>query len=213
MIEMPGAKEFLLPLVVAFLCGSVLGLERELSHKPAGLRTQALIAIGTTLFVLVGKYYTAEPTRLAANVLTGLGFLGGGVILQQKGEVRGLTTAALIWVNGALGVVIGFGGYGLAAMGTFLCLSTLIILGRLERKIESKCHVQEYEVDSEENQAIVNVINETLGHCHYQDKPLTFEKTRGGIRMRFAFCNPPKRHQQFVDKLRLFPEVHGIKIQ
>ncbi len=94
--------DFALPLGIALGIGAALGLERELAHKPAGLRTQALITFGTTLFIIaVQSMRPEEVGRVAANVLTGLGFLGGGVILRERGNVRGLTTAALIWVNGA----------------------------------------------------------------------------------------------------------------
>lgn len=206
-------QEFLLPLGVAFLCGTILGLERELSHKPAGLRTQTLIALGTTLFVLAGRTLTPEPSRIAASVLTGLGFLGGGVILRQGGTVKGLTTAALIWVNGGLGVVIGLGGYTLAVLGTVITLIALRLLGWIEKKIESKCHVQGYEIVSRESEKVSNLIQEALSHCHFQEKPLSFEKTQDGVKMQFAFCNPPRSHQKFVEKLRKFSEVREIKIQ
>ena len=94
---MTTTPEYLPALAVAAAIGLALGLERETAHKPAGLRTQLLVTFGTALFVLAGRTLGEDGgSRVAANVLTGLGFLGGGVILHQRGAVRGLTTAALI---------------------------------------------------------------------------------------------------------------------
>lgn len=204
-------KGFLIPLGVSFITGTVLGLEREMSHKPAGLRTQVLVNLGTTLFVLVVK--TLETGIDMANVLTGLGFLGAGVIWQQKGNVRGLTTAALIWVNGSLGVVIGLGQYVLAGTGTVLALFALWFLGMLESRIKSKCRVFHYQVTSKENEKVLETIHEALGRCHFQEDPLTFEKGASAVTMRFAFCNPPPRHHEFVEKLQRMADVLEVKIE
>lgn len=206
-------KEFLIPLGISFITGTVLGLERELSHKPAGLRTQVLVNLGTTLFILTGQIFGGEVARLAANVLTGLGFLGAGVIWQQKGNVRGLTTAALIWVNGSLAVSIGLGQYALAGAGTLLTLFALRFLGMIESRIKSKCRVFHYQVTSKENEKVLETIHETLGQCHFQEDPLTFEKGSAGVTMRFAFCNPPPRHHEFVENLRKMPDVLEVKIE
>jgi putative Mg2+ transporter-C (MgtC) family protein len=127
--------DHLIPLAVAVAIGLVLGLERELAHKPAGLRTQLLVTVGTTLFVLAGRRLGGEGAeRIGANVVTGLGFLGAGVILQHRGNVRGLTTAALLWVNGALGVVAASRSYGLAAAGVAVTLVAMRVLGEISRR-------------------------------------------------------------------------------
>ncbi len=206
-------KEFLIPLGVSFITGTLLGLEREMSHKPAGLRTQVLVNLGTTLFILGGQAFGSEVARLAANVLTGLGFLGAGVIWQQKGNVRGLTTAALIWVNGSLGVVIGLGQYSLAFSGTVLALLALRFLGMVESKIKSKCRVFHYQVTSKENEKVLETIHEALGRCHFQEEPLTFEKGASAVTMKFAFCNPPPKHHEFVENLRKMNDVLEVKIE
>ncbi|MBI2337156.1 MAG: MgtC/SapB family protein [Deltaproteobacteria bacterium] len=206
-------KELLIPLAVSFITGTILGLERELSHKPAGLRTQVLVNLGTTLFILAGHSFGGEVARLAANVLTGLGFLGAGVIWQQKGTVRGLTTAALIWVNGSLGVVIGLGQYTLAGAATILALIALRFLGMLESRIKSKCRVFRYQVTSKENDQVLQTIHSALSQCHFQEDPLTFEKGTSAVTMRFAFCNPPPRHHEFVESLRKMADVLEVKIE
>lgn len=131
-------KEIWIPLGLSFLSGTILGLEREMSHKPAGLRTQVLVNMGTTLFIIAVQLFGGEVSRLVANVLTGIGFLGAGVIWQQKGNVRGLTTAALIWVNGSLGVAIGLHQYVLAGAGVVLTLVALRLLGFIETKLSRR---------------------------------------------------------------------------
>jgi putative Mg2+ transporter-C (MgtC) family protein len=108
----PESSEFWLRLGTAILCGGIVGLERQLRGKAAGIRTSILICLGTQLFVGLGSSFAGErvdPTRVLAQVVTGIGFLGGGVILSREGAVVGVTSAAVIWVLAALGSLIGLG--------------------------------------------------------------------------------------------------------
>lgn len=203
----------LLPLSAAFVCGLVLGLDRELAHKPAGLRTQVLITLGSTIFVVAGQMLGNESARISANVITGLGFLGAGVVMRHQGTVRGMTTASLIWVNGSLGLAIGLHEYELAGIGVMLVLVALRVLGWVEKLMESKCHIVHYSVQSRESEQVLRIINDALQHCHFQEKPLTFTKSAEGINYRFAFCNSPNRHQAFIEKLRDTPETTAIEIE
>jgi putative Mg2+ transporter-C (MgtC) family protein len=128
--------QIFLPFVVrcgiAALCGAVIGLERELKRKPAGFRTNILICLGAAMYMAVGLLVFGEtgqsatdPTRIAAQVVTGIGFLGAGCIIQDRGRITGLTSAATIWVVAAIGIVAG-GGYPiLAFMSTVLVTVTL----------------------------------------------------------------------------------------
>ena len=115
-------------VVVAIVCGAIVGYERQLKDKPVGARTSILICLGTQIFVSIGSSFTfpsADPTRVIGQVVTGIGFIGGGVILARRGIVVGVTTAATIWVLAAIGVVIGVGHYLTAIM---LSIVTVIIL-------------------------------------------------------------------------------------
>jgi putative Mg2+ transporter-C (MgtC) family protein len=108
----PARTEFWLRLGTAILCGGIIGLERQLRGKAAGIRTSILICLGTQLFVGLGSSFGGErvdPTRVLGQVVTGIGFLGGGVILSKEGAVIGVTSAAVIWVLAALGSLIGLG--------------------------------------------------------------------------------------------------------
>ena len=104
---------FALRLLAAIIAGGVIGLERQRSNKSAGIRTNTLVAMGACMFVLVGVSISEldgpDPSRIISQIITGVGFLGAGVILQHKGSIRGLTTAATVWCSAALGVLGGMG--------------------------------------------------------------------------------------------------------
>ncbi|NLA63948.1 MAG: MgtC/SapB family protein [Bacteroidales bacterium] len=104
---------FALRLLAAIIAGGVIGLERQRSNKSAGIRTNTLVAMGACMFVLVGVSISeldgTDPSRIISQIITGVGFLGAGVILQHKGSIRGLTTAATVWCSAALGVLGGMG--------------------------------------------------------------------------------------------------------
>jgi putative Mg2+ transporter-C (MgtC) family protein len=127
-------------LLLAAALGGALGLEREWRNKTAGLRTNILIAIGSALFTLMSikmaNPETADPARLAAQIVTGIGFLGAGAIMRTDAGVQGLTTAATIWVNAAIGVAAGGGEYHLALIATGVTLAVLMVLGPIEKYID-----------------------------------------------------------------------------
>ena len=134
-------------LVVATLLGAVIGLEREKHGRPAGLRTHILVALGSCLIMLLSIYgFPAErnwdPGRLAAQVVSGIGFLGAGTILRDGTSIRGLTTAASLWVVAGIGLAAGSGFYWAAALTTFLAVFALVLLDDLERKLFTGSTVQ-----------------------------------------------------------------------
>ena len=120
------------------LLGVALGTEREIARHPAGIRTMALISTGACMFTALGLEPSlgarVDPTRLAAGIVTGVGFLGAGAILRQGGDVRGMTTAAEIWVAAALGMAVGFGYYGVAVFATFIVLVLLVGMRPIEHR-------------------------------------------------------------------------------
>lgn len=132
--------EIVIKLILAALLGGLVGWEREIERRPAGLRTNMLICIGATLFGLVAVYYfksdNAAVSRLWQNVLTGVGFLGAGVVFKAEHSVHGLTTAAGVWTVAAIGLALAGSLYFLAIAGTIIVLVTLHLLQRLERRID-----------------------------------------------------------------------------
>ncbi|MBU0614964.1 MAG: MgtC/SapB family protein [Nanoarchaeota archaeon] len=122
-------SEQLIKLGVALMLGALIGWERQISHKPAGLRTHILVCVGSTLATIVSAdYFLADPARVASGILTGIGFLGAGTIIASQGNVRGLTTAASLWVMAAVGLAIGVGYYVLAAIASILILIILFLV-------------------------------------------------------------------------------------
>ena len=132
--------ELLLQLLLAVLLGGAVGIERELKGKPAGLRTNILICVGAAMYMTIGLLifeddsYMGDPTRIAAQVVTGIGFLGAGAIIQSHGRVSGLTSAATIWVVAAIGIIAGAGYPILAFVAACMVVLTLAVLLRVEAR-------------------------------------------------------------------------------
>lgn len=130
-------QDVLLKLLVALLVGGIIGFEREVHAKAAGLRTITLITVGATLFTILSSQFSRlDPSRVAANIVVGVGFLGAGAILLSEGKVRGLTTASSIWVAAAIGMAIGLGDFALAASGTFVVILVLWLLSPIDRLVD-----------------------------------------------------------------------------
>ncbi len=137
--------EDIIKIFVALVAGACLGFEREFHDKPAGFRTLALICIGSAIFTIISDKYFHQD-RVASNIVTGIGFLGAGVMLKEGLTVKGITTASTIWVTAAIGMTIGVGAYVLAAIELFLVLSTLVILNRFERVLQNIIQKRSYEI-------------------------------------------------------------------
>ncbi|HEY9287820.1 MAG TPA: MgtC/SapB family protein [Candidatus Dormibacteraeota bacterium] len=133
---MPNALDLLVRLFVALILGAVIGLERERQERAAGLRTVTMVSLGSCLFTIVGVYgfHPTDPSRVAAQVVTGIGFLGAGTIFLRKDLVRGLTTAATIWATAAVGMAAGTEQYFEAVFTTLLVLAVLMVLKPVERR-------------------------------------------------------------------------------
>lgn len=127
----PFEVEFWIPVGVAVLCGTIIGMERQVRGKPAGVRTSTLICLSTMIFVRLGAQFASEdtdPARVLAQLVTGVGFLGAGVIIAREGgAITGVTTAAVVWILSALGATIGL-GYHEAAIA-FAVTTVLILIG------------------------------------------------------------------------------------
>ena len=148
----------ILRLALAGLCGAVVGFEREWRDRTAGFRTHILVCVGAAVFTLVSAYgFTAwyqetastlrpnvmnDPSRIAAQIVSGIGFLGAGAIFQSRGSVKGLTTAASLWAMAAVGMAVGVGSYRIALVSTGLLIFVLVVLRQISRSIQS-LHQQE----------------------------------------------------------------------
>ena len=136
-------KTIIFRLILAAVLGALLGTEREINNRPAGLRTHALVSLGSALIMLVSIdgfsklqlasiYQSSDPARLAAQVISGIGFLGAGTIIHNQRSIAGLTTAACLWVSAGIGLAVGVGYYTGAVVASLLSLIVLIALRRME---------------------------------------------------------------------------------
>lgn len=152
--------EFVIRLVVAALLGAVIGIDREYRAKDAGFRTHFLVALGSSLFMILSQYglddvrllgnISLDPSRIAAQVVTGIGFIGAGTIILQKKIVRGLTTAAGLWVTSAIGLACGAGMYVIATVAAVLTLIGLELFGYLQRKVGDRMRKDDTETDNDD---------------------------------------------------------------
>jgi putative Mg2+ transporter-C (MgtC) family protein len=140
-------EETALRLVLAILLGMLIGIERELTQKAAGLRTHTLVTLGTTVFTMISisnmrahELFTAsnlhmeqDVSRIAASIVSGIGFIGGGAVLRYGTTIRGLTTAASLWMAASVGMLIGTGNYWVSVMATFLTVFVLVVVRQLNR--------------------------------------------------------------------------------
>lgn len=200
-------REVLFPLLyrmaVSFICGALVGAEREWKGKPAGLRTNILICLGATLFTLgseLAAYHVAktpqEASRITAQIVTGVGFLGAGAILRSGQAVVGLTTAATIWLVSAIGVIVGIGFPSLGLITAILTVVTLIALGRFEKRILGPCDMRTLELfvppDKPVELARIEAILETASW------PSRVENIRGdekGTTISFSYCARHPSHR------------------
>jgi putative Mg2+ transporter-C (MgtC) family protein len=145
-----------LRLTVAVILGGLIGFDREMRNKPAGLRTHILISLAAALFTLItfelheevkraAGQVTADPIRIIEAVTAGVAFLAAGAIIRGRGSVQGLTTGANMWLAGALGVACGAGYYAIAVIATFFALVVLVLLGHLERKFQGRSRMRRRE--------------------------------------------------------------------
>lgn len=140
--------EIIYQLILAFVLGALIGLEREIKRREAGLQTYTLVALGSCLFTVIGfelfnfffekSGISFDPSRVIQAVAIGIGFIGAGVIFRQGAGVVGLTTAAGLWVTGAIGIAVGAKLYVLAIVTTILALIVLVVLGFFERRVFEK---------------------------------------------------------------------------
>ena len=127
-------SELILRLVISVLLGSTVGIEREMHQSSAGMRTHALVALGATIFTIMSLTFLNDPTRIAAGIVAGIGFIGAGAIFRSENKVTGLTTAANLWVVAAIGMAVGI-GYYTAAVAAAIIIIVILIVGRaLEKK-------------------------------------------------------------------------------
>lgn len=208
----PGIWETVMRLICAMLVGLVIGTEREYTHRPAGMRTHILVALGACTVSILGEYIfmhyssTADPARLSAQVVTGVGFLGAGTIMREGVNVKGLTTAASVWAVACLGIAAGFGHYMLALAGMVLILLTLTVFEWFQGLMFRGDHHQQYYIlESSDIATTLTRINEIAAREQGNVLNFSAETTAQGHRIifkaKFGGRHRKKHQDQFFTAL------------
>jgi putative Mg2+ transporter-C (MgtC) family protein len=214
-------------LLLASLLGGVIGLEREIHGRPAGFRTHLLVSLGSCLFVITSvQFYLIfgnfsgsgpvgiDPARIAAQVVTGIGFLGAGAIIREQASIRGLTTAACLWVAAALGIACGVGLFYLAICVTAIALCSLLLLKQVEKKLTRDTYML-VRVWGQDNPDFIVQIYEVLATCGMDPIDAKMEKNVEQQRMFMQFqLKRPKRctPSQLLERLSFLEGVKKVRI-
>jgi putative Mg2+ transporter-C (MgtC) family protein len=224
---MPSELELVARLLLSAILGGAVGLEREISDQPAGFRTHILVALGACLFALVSAYsfgaflgsdqpaqFRYDPTRIAAQIVTGIGFLGAGAIIRYGMSVRGLTTAASLWVVAAIGTAVGLGSYLLGGATTATTLVALFALKPLRSRLVRglrKDH-EEFTLEATPDLEVERMVGH-LADQHVQVEHLRIEEEPGeGIRSIVLFLRLPPEitPEEAVALLTRTPGVRNV---
>jgi putative Mg2+ transporter-C (MgtC) family protein len=205
-------------LAIAAALGGLIGLEREFKHRPAGLRTNLFICFGAAMFTLLSDQlataHTGDHTRIAAQIIPGIGFIGAGCIIHARGDlVTGITSAATLFVVASVGMAVGGGLYLVAVFATLLILGTLWVLGVLERAMNLKKMVHCYEVTGQDAAEITANVNAVLEALHFLMSNTQIAPTPRHVRVQFECAGTRKQQLAILRGLQqagTFESVTGL---
>ena len=193
-------------LVLAAILGGIIGLERELRHQPAGLRTNMFICLGAALFTILSDVLAVEHlgdhTRITAQIIPGIGFIGAGSILHTRGLTTGQTTASTLFVVASVGMATGGGLYLTAIFATVLALFVLFSLGQLELTFNLKTLLTSYEVTGGSVEEITQEVNRILEHKHRMMQNVESGATSQHIRLRFDVSGCNRDQKELLRELK-----------
>ena len=195
----------LVRLLLAAVLGGLIGLEREIKHRAAGLRTNMFICFGAALFTLLSRGLAAEPsdyTRIAAQIIPGIGFIGAGSILHTRGLTTGLTSAATLFVVASVGMAAGGGLYLTAMFATVLVLLTLFVLGQLEETFNLKLLMSSYEVTGTSVEEVSNEVNRILESYRRLMQNINSGNTGHHVRLQFDVEGCNREQKQLLRELK-----------
>jgi putative Mg2+ transporter-C (MgtC) family protein len=193
-------------LVLAATLGGIIGLEREIRHQPAGLRTNMFICLGAALFTILSDVLAVEHlgdhTRISAQIIPGIGFIGAGSILHTRGLTTGLTTAATLFVVASVGMATGGGLYLTSIFATVLALLVLFFLGHLELTFNLKRLLTSYEVTGGSVEEITQEVNRILEHKHRMMQNVETGSTSQHVRLQFDVSGCNRDQKELLRELK-----------
>jgi putative Mg2+ transporter-C (MgtC) family protein len=205
----------ILKILLAAMLGGIIGLERELSHKEAGLRTNILIAIGSALitvlsFKIAALSPGADPARLTAQIVSGIGFLGAGAIIQARFAVHGLTTAATIWTVAAIGIAVGSGFYLLAFLVAILVVIVLTVFKLLLAYLEKQKRNFVYLITTEEKASLLVDLRSMLTELNIHYSSARLNRRDGNYEFEIIFATSENKNRDFLEKVMLLKGVKEV---
>ncbi|HWR14538.1 MAG TPA: MgtC/SapB family protein [Terriglobales bacterium] len=205
----------MLRLVLAAFLGGAIGLEREIHRKPAGLRTNMFICFGSAMFTILSYKlageFTGDHTRIAAQIIPGIGFIGAGSILHARGNVSGLTTAATIFVVASIGMACGGGLYIPAIFATVVLVLALSVLGLLEKRFNLKDVTMIYEMRGQLADEIIAAVNGVLEDDRKIMESVQIGRSNGHFRVQFTIHGTYQEHQSILKKLKVVPQAESVE--
>ena len=212
--------EIALRLLLAAVLGAAVGFERARDNQPAGLRTHMILVIGATLAMILSINVAAEhdgdPARLAAQVISGIGFLGAGAILRFGFNVKGLTTATTLWSMAIVGLAVGYGYYLISIGATILMLITLTLLNILEKKFVRTNIIRHITIQASDNPGMVKTIRKTITKLAEQTVSFSVQKNLKSERVRIqivAKVNKGEKMETLTEAISSIEGVRAIKIE
>lgn len=200
---------------VAFIIGAVIGIEREFRSKPAGFRTMILICVGSCLYTILSKESgdTDSTDRIASNIVTGIGFIGAGVIFKEGISVNGLTTAALIWITAALGMAVGYHNYPIAIVVAAMVVIALFVLEPVQRFINNLHKVKDYRIKTESIGANFRKdLEEYLKSGDITFKCMKVSKENNDAVYLYRISSPNRNYDAVNNFLLTHPEVQSFDV-
>jgi putative Mg2+ transporter-C (MgtC) family protein len=209
------SAQTMLRLVLSAVLGGMIGLEREIHHKPAGLRTNMFICIGSAMFTILSwklaSAYPGDHTRIAAQIIPGIGFIGAGSILHARGSVSGLTTAATMFVVASIGMACGGGIYFTAIFATIMLLLALTFLGVVEKRYNLKDLMMLYEVRGTRADDLVAAVNGALEADRKIMQSVQINRSDDHYRVQFSVLATHREHQRLLEALRKIPQAEMVE--
>ncbi len=204
--------EDILKIALAIVAGGLIGLEREFRDKAAGFRTLIFICLGAALFAILSSKMAGDkdPTRIAASIVTGVGFLGAGVIMREGGRVTGLTTAATIWMTAAFGMGIGAGDYALVGAALGLAMIVLWLFPFIERRIDNAIEERSYEIICSFSPGKLKELETLFRECGLRVREHRQMKSEGEWVFKWHARGPVAAHQKLADQLVHDEEVRAF---
>ena len=207
--------EMLLRLTVSMVLGGAIGFERERDSQPAGLRTHMILVMGSCLAMIlsinIGAENGTDPARMAAQVISGIGFLGAGAILRSGFNVKGLTTAPTVWTTAIIGLAVGYGYYWVGAFTTVLVLVVLTLVSIFEKKFIRRNVIRIIKVDAVDNPHIFRTVRKEISRNAEQIVSYKTQKSLKSGHVRVEFIARLERNEKIEDLMETLSKIDGVR--